>query len=498
MSAIQELNDDKINHIREKEYPNLSNHVYLDHAGMTLYSRCLIENASKALVSNLMANPHSLSTLSKNTERLVHNTRSEVLKLFKADPAIYDIAFTANATGAIKILAESIKDTTNGRFKYYYNVNSHTSVLGVRSLCDNYFDFKMFSDMDEMTGFLKTDSEHTSDSKLTLIAWPGQSNFNGERLPMNSWNTAFKAYATEKKDVFTLFDASSLCTTSPPDLSDSATSPDFICCSFYKMFGYPDLGGLIFKKSEGAKIFPNRKYFGGGTIDSLSPDDSFVARRSQLFETIEDGTLPIHSIVQLSEAIKAHDKLYGNYKNISLYTKKITIECYNKLLNLRYPNNQRMIEIYSPVIDELENGVIKELTMNNFNHGPIIAFSLLDENARYLGYFNFEKFASARDVSLRTGGVCNVGGVCKWLNTNAKELENAYNSGHTCGDEMDIINERPSGIVRVSFGAMTNSQDIDTLIKCIKEFTSSPDRLSSEPQGVSLVGSYTNVVKTHA
>ncbi|OWB74334.1 catalytic activity protein [[Candida] boidinii] len=497
MSATQELDNDKINQIREKEYPNLKDHVYLDHAGMTLYSKCLIENASKALVSNLMANPHSLSTLSKNTERLVHNTRSEVLKLFKADPAIYDIAFTANATGAIKILAESIKDTTNGRFKYYYNVNSHTSLVGVRNLCDEHFDFNIFGDIDEMTGFLKTDSEHDSDSKLTLIAWPGQSNFNGERLPMNSWNTAFKAYGTEK-DVFTLFDASSLCTTSPPDLSDSATSPDFVCCSFYKMFGYPDLGGLIFKKSEGAKIFPNRKYFGGGTIDSLSPDDSFVARRSQLFETIEDGTLPIHSIVQLSEAIKAHDQLYGNYKNISLYTKKVTVECYNKLLNLRYPNNQKMIEIYSPIIDDLENGKIKELTIDNFNHGPIIAFSLLDENSRYLGYFNFEKFASARDVSLRTGGVCNVGGVCKWLNTNAKELENAYNSGHTCGDEMDIINERPSGIVRVSFGAMTNSQDIDTLIECIKEFTSSPDRLSGEPQGVSLVGSYSNVVKTHA
>ncbi|OWB74333.1 catalytic activity protein [[Candida] boidinii] len=473
-----------IENLREKEYPNLSNNTYLDHAGMTLYSKTLIENSSKILMSNLLSNPHSLSALSKSTELIIKQTRLKILKLFQADPAIYDIAFTQNSTAAIKILAESIRDKTNGNFKYYYNLNSHTSLIGVRNLCNNESDFSKFENIDEITNLLKKNNSDNSNSnsnlKLKLISWTGQSNFNGERFPMNSWHTIFKSFDESdlcnddnddndqgKGEVYTLFDASSLATTTPPNLSNPITSPDFICVSFYKMFGYPDLGGLIYKKSEGCKLFPYRKYFGGGTVDALSADNSFVAKRLSLFETIEDGTLPIHSILQLSEAIDCHDNLYGNFNNISKYTKNLVTYCYRALMNLKYDNGQKMVEIYSSV-GKSESDCNHD---SDLSYGPIVAFSILDENLNHLGYYNFEKFASAQNISLRTGTVCNIGGVCKWLNRDSKDIENDYKMGHKCGDHMDIINHKPTGIIRVSFGAMSILKDIFELVNCIKEFT---------------------------
>lgn len=64
---------------------------------------------------------------------MVESTRLEVLKMFKADPAYFDVVFTANATAAIKLVAEGFSGCQNG-FDYLYHRNSHTSLIGVREL----------------------------------------------------------------------------------------------------------------------------------------------------------------------------------------------------------------------------------------------------------------------------------------------------------------------------------------------------------------------------
>ena len=52
------------------------------------------------------------------------------------------------------------------------------------------------------------------------------------------------------KHVYTLFDAAALASTSPLDLSDEAAAPDFTTVSFYKIFGFPDLGALVVRKAS--------------------------------------------------------------------------------------------------------------------------------------------------------------------------------------------------------------------------------------------------------
>ena len=42
-------------------------------------------------------------------------------------------------------------------------------------------------------------------------------------------------------------------------------------------------------------------------------------------------------------------------------------------------------------------------------------------------------------------------------------------SGHKCGDNVDLIDRQPTGAIRVSFGYMSTHSDVTKLIDFIKE-----------------------------
>jgi len=85
--------------------------------------------------STLLANPHSDSSNPSVTAVMVEQTRLAVLKMFSADPVHFDVVFTANATGAIKLVTEGFSGYKEG-FNYCYHRNSHTSLVGVRELAN--------------------------------------------------------------------------------------------------------------------------------------------------------------------------------------------------------------------------------------------------------------------------------------------------------------------------------------------------------------------------
>ena len=75
--------------------------------------------------------------------------------------------------------------------------------------------------------------------------------------------------------IYTLPDAAALATTCPIDLSDEG-APGFTCVSFYKIFGFPNVGALV--RKEAGHMLQQRKYFGGGTVDMITaPDDTWHA-----------------------------------------------------------------------------------------------------------------------------------------------------------------------------------------------------------------------------
>ena len=44
-----------------------------------------------------------------------------------------------------------------------------------------------------------------------------------------------------------------------------------------------------------------------------------------------------------------------------------------------------------------------------------------------------------------------------------------YEAGHVCGDMVDLINGKPTGSVRISFGYMSCQADVDILLQLIRE-----------------------------
>jgi molybdenum cofactor sulfurtransferase len=124
--------------------------------------------------NTLLANPHSDASNPSASAAIVEETRLAVLRMFNADPAHFDIVFTANATAAIKLVAESFSGHKDG-FDYYYHRNSHTSLVGVRELAQHSHCFAS----DKVEGWLNGRSigadRVTESHRPKLFAYPGQS-----------------------------------------------------------------------------------------------------------------------------------------------------------------------------------------------------------------------------------------------------------------------------------------------------------------------------------
>lgn len=214
------------------------------------------------MIGNLYGNPHSASNSSQMTTRRIEDIRLRLLGLFKADPDDFDVVFVANATAGIKLVMEAFRDQDEG-YWYGYHRDAHTSLIGVRETATQH---RCFTTDTEVSAWVE--EEGTAGPRLGLFAYPAQSNMNGRRLPLD-WTRRIRA--RKQGAVYTLLDAAALVSTSPLDLSDANSAPDFTVMSLYKIFGFPDLGALIIRKAAGS-IFDRRHYFGGGTVEMVVSD----------------------------------------------------------------------------------------------------------------------------------------------------------------------------------------------------------------------------------
>ena len=84
-------------------------------------------------------------------------------------------------------------------------------------------------------------------------------------------------------------------------------------------------------------------------------------------------------------------------------------------------------------------------------------------------------------IQLRTGCFCNPGACQSALNLSDKEvMENYLTSGHICGDRKDIINNKPTGAIRTSFGKDSIWEDVDSMVLFLQNKFVSEVTLPSE------------------
>ena len=168
--------------------------------------------------------------------------------------------------------------------------------------------------------------------------------------------------------------------------------------------------------------------------------------------------MPFHSIVALQSALNVHKKLYGRMDKISRHANYLASLLREQLHALRHANGTQLCTFYSGT------------TMENPVQGPVIAFNLKDSRGKYISNSEVEKLAIVKDVQFRTGGLCNPGGIASHLGLSTNDLRQNYDQGQRCGGDNDIINGKPTGAIRVSFGAMSSKQDVNTFIEFVKEF----------------------------
>ncbi|KAN0071519.1 Pyridoxal phosphate-dependent transferase [Elaphomyces granulatus] len=449
--------------LREREYPLLKDTTYLDHAGTTPYAKSLIESFSRDLTSNLFGNPHSASSSSQLTTHRVDDVRLRVLRFFNAEPDDFDVVFVANATAGIKLVADALRDYEASGFWYGYHVDAHTSLIGVREIAER--GSKCFLTDDEVEEWivrLNKEAPLSNDSSVTkLFAFPAQSNMTGRRLPLRWCEEIQKLGVGNERRTFTLLDAAGLVSTAPLDLSDLSFAPDFVVLSFYKIFGFPDLGALIVRK-DANHVFHQRRYFGGGTVDMViaAGDRWHSKKNASLHDRLEDGTLPFHSIVALDSAFETHKRLYGSMANISCHAGFLAKKLFDRLSSMAHYNEVAVCQTYTDLSDYSDRST----------QGPIIAFNLRNSHGEWVGKSEVEKLASVKNIQLRSGTLCNPGGAANHLGLSPTDMKRNFNAGQRCGDDHDVIDGKPTGALRVSLGAMSDLRDVMTFIRFVEEF----------------------------
>jgi molybdenum cofactor sulfurtransferase len=450
--------------------------TYLDHGGTTLASKTLLRAFGSEMQSTLLANPHSDTVNPSVSSLIVSETRSKVLQFFKADPDHFDVVFTANATGAVKLVMECFSGIEGG-FDYHYHLNCHTSLVGVRELSNRNHCFATNEQTEKWLDGQWQPFETSDDGRPTLFAYPAQSNMNGQRLPLH-WSHQLRKSGNHH-DTYVLLDAAAFVSTSPLDLSDHVSSPDFIALSFYKIFGFPDLGALIVRKSS-AHILEHRKYFGGGTTEMITclEEKPWVARKeASLHDRLEDGTIAIRSILALRCALDNHQQLFVSMDEVSQHTSWLGKKMYERLSAIKHTNGIPVCHFYKATESTYGDSELQ---------GATIALNVRKSDGSWLGPYAVGVMLRQYKIHVRTGSLCNPAGMASALELSPANIRMAYAEGFRCNQQEDIrTGSILFGMVRVTLGAMSTLEDVETLATfvetrfAVRDF-SRQDRLTTD------------------
>lgn len=438
-----------IDTLRAKDYQRLDRdeHIYLDYTGAGLYAESQVIKHQKILLENTFGNPHSSNPTSQAATRYVESARAFILEYFGADPAEYEVIFTTNASGALKIVGESYPFSQGDQFLLTFD--NHNSVNGIREFAHGkgaqvtYIPMCL-PDMRVEEAGLDEALGKARPSGNNLFAYPAQSNFSSVKHPLE-WIARARARGWD-----VLLDAAAFAPTNPLDLSK--WKPDFVPLSFYKIFGYPTgLGALIARRQALGKL--HRPWFAGGTITvaSVQGDKYYLAEGHTAFE---DGTIDFLNIPAIEIGLR-HIQAVGMDK-IQQRVRCLTGWLLENLTSMKHASGVPLVRLYGPLSNEARGGAV---TVNFYNS----AGKSIDH--RYI-----EEAANKVNISLRTGCFCNPGAGELALGISRVELDVCFNGpGHenrlSIDDFRVCIDGKSSGAVRISVGMVTNFNDVQGFLR---------------------------------
>lgn len=440
---------DRFEALRAREFQRLdrSGHVYLDYTGSGLYAACQLSQESAFLEGHVLGNPHSESPASADATHVVEAARRDVLDFFRADPGEYEVVFTANASASLKLVGESFPFTGGSRFTVLQD--NHNSVQGIREYA-------------RRAGALVTHLPLTDELRAdpafplppagegpSLFAFPAQSNFSGVKHPLALIDEAHRAgYSV-------LLDAAAYVPTNPLDLS--VHRPDFVCVSFYKMFGYPTgVGALVARREALGRL--HRPWFAGGTVEYVSVQKPAHQLKVGA-EAFEDGTLNFLGIAALPAGL-------GFLREVGMAEVQARVGALTGALlailgGTAHASGASAVEIYGPATTD--------------GRGGTVAFNVLDREGQVVPYGVVERAASARNISLRGGCFCNPGAAEVAFRMPPDEAAHCFQSmprgTFTLGRFAACLGQGvPVGAMRASLGIASNEADLERLRDFLQDF----------------------------
>jgi selenocysteine lyase/cysteine desulfurase len=444
-----------IDDLRRTEYRRLDQHghTYLDYTGGGVYAESQLREHLDLLSRRVFGNPHSGNPASLAMTELVELARASVLTYFRASADDYEVVFTPNATGALRLVGEGYPFESDGCC--LLSVDNHNSVNGVREFARRRGAVVRYAPLTSPdlrlnpSALLRELDRSVGGPKL--FAYPAQSNFSGVQHSLD-WVQGARARGWD-----VLLDAAAFAPTNALDLT--VCQPDFVSLSFYKLFGYPTgIGCLIARKPALARL--RRPWFSGGTITFSSVraldggSDGYYLKPGP--GGFEDGTVNYLSVPAVAIGLRWLDSIGVDVVHTRVGA--LTTWLLDELEGLCHTNRRPIVQVYGP--------------RDTSDRGPTIAMNLLDPSGNVWDCWEVERLANERNLSLRSGCHCNPG---------AREVALGFEQAEmtACFDRKDLLSYtqfvqqiRPSiqGVVRVSFGLASTFHDAQRFLSFAREF----------------------------
>ncbi|XP_039135297.1 uncharacterized protein LOC120272526 [Dioscorea cayenensis subsp. rotundata] len=255
----QYTNTEQADHIRDYEYYHLSSHTCLDYTGHCLFSHAQLLPTASSIHAPVRVPSFAISYKSASLKSQVlygdqesameSSIRKRIMRFLNIAEDEYSMVCVANRTSAFKILAEYYPFHTNKRLLTVYDYESEAVNVMIESAQKKGAKIVSASfswpNLRINTGKLKKLVIKKKKMKNGLMVFPLQSRMTGARYPylwmslaqQNGWHVVLDASALGPKDMDTL--------------GLSLIQPEFIICSFFKVFGENPSGfaALFIKKT---------------------------------------------------------------------------------------------------------------------------------------------------------------------------------------------------------------------------------------------------------
>ncbi|KAK4743486.1 hypothetical protein SAY87_001487 [Trapa incisa] len=456
---------DRIDQIRDRDYFHLSlcNKTCLDYIGIGLFSYSQLHRSERLNSSRTDEAAGSTSSPQPQVPRsdfpffsityktgnlktlLLHggqeselesSMKKRIMNFLNISETDYSMVFTANRTSAFKLVAESYPFQTSRKLLTVYDYESEaveaminsSEKRGARVMSAEFTWPRLRIHVEKLKKMLvrkKTRKKKKIDMR-GLFVFPIHSRVTGSRYPYlwmnmaqdNGWHVLLDACALDPKDMDS-FGLSLLC-------------PDFVVCSFYKVFGENPSGfGCLFVKKSTIPILDastslgivclipaiERKLLqlpGETEWSDISNSNSFsgpisVQMDLEISKASDEGAEE-HERKPLNSAMEqtAQETIEGTVKSdikcdgldhvdaMGMITIGSRGRCLinwlvNALLKLEHPNREgaRLIRIYGPKI--------------KFDRGPALAFNVFDWKGEKVEPPLVQKLADRSNISLSYG-----------------------------------------------------------------------------------------------